>query len=200
MSPSMISARTSSRTLRTLCASIPLRWASPSRRSRPLPPPTPARPGARRDHGSRRFAAAAWHFLGSLSTTAPLSCLDFVFRTHGHCLAVRQRVRRRQERRSRTAHRPESDRLSWQIHASAHHWELGWRGEERRRPGRGWAGTRRGLRRHRQRRIGDGPLRATFQVDDVHSGARIWSQTLAPILEDPKSALLRRNSRGVRHR
>jgi adenylate cyclase len=30
-------------------------------------------------------------------------------------------------------------------------------------------------------------LRATFQVDDVHSGARVWSQTLAPILEDAKS-------------
>jgi adenylate cyclase len=34
---------------------------------------------------------------------------------------------------------------------------------------------------------GDSP-RATFHVDDAHSGARIWSQTLAPILEDPKSA------------
>jgi adenylate cyclase len=29
--------------------------------------------------------------------------------------------------------------------------------------------------------------RATFHVDDAHSGARISSQTLAPILEDPKS-------------
>jgi adenylate cyclase len=29
--------------------------------------------------------------------------------------------------------------------------------------------------------------RATFHVDDAHSGERIWSQTLAPILEDPKS-------------
>jgi adenylate cyclase len=29
--------------------------------------------------------------------------------------------------------------------------------------------------------------RATFHVDDVHSGARIWSQTLTPVLEDPKS-------------
>jgi adenylate cyclase len=29
--------------------------------------------------------------------------------------------------------------------------------------------------------------RATFHVDDVHSGARVWSKTLAPILEDPKS-------------
>jgi len=34
---------------------------------------------------------------------------------------------------------------------------------------------------------GTGALRATFQVNDVQSGARIWSQTLAPILEDPKS-------------
>jgi adenylate cyclase len=29
--------------------------------------------------------------------------------------------------------------------------------------------------------------RATFHVDDVHSSARLWSQTLAPILEDPKA-------------
>ena len=29
--------------------------------------------------------------------------------------------------------------------------------------------------------------RATFRVDDAHSGARVWSQTLAPIIEDPKS-------------
>ena len=29
--------------------------------------------------------------------------------------------------------------------------------------------------------------RATFHVDDAHSGARVWSQTLTPILEDPKS-------------
>src|SRR5271165_2825926 len=30
--------------------------------------------------------------------------------------------------------------------------------------------------------------RAAFHVDDAHSGARVWAQTLAPILEDPKSA------------
>jgi adenylate cyclase len=29
--------------------------------------------------------------------------------------------------------------------------------------------------------------RATFHVEDAHSGTRVWSQTLAPILEDPKS-------------
>jgi TolB-like protein len=29
--------------------------------------------------------------------------------------------------------------------------------------------------------------RATFHVDDAHSGARVWSRTLTPILEDPKS-------------
>jgi adenylate cyclase len=29
--------------------------------------------------------------------------------------------------------------------------------------------------------------RATFHVDDARSGARVWSQTLVPILEDPKS-------------
>ena len=36
--------------------------------------------------------------------------------------------------------------------------------------------------------LGAGALRATFQVNDVRSGARIWSQTLAPVLEDLKSA------------
>ena len=34
---------------------------------------------------------------------------------------------------------------------------------------------------------GTGALRSAFQVNDVQSGARIWSQTLAPVLEDPKS-------------
>jgi class 3 adenylate cyclase/TolB-like protein/tetratricopeptide (TPR) repeat protein len=29
--------------------------------------------------------------------------------------------------------------------------------------------------------------RATFHVDGAHSGERVWSQTLAPLLEDPKS-------------
>jgi TolB-like protein len=47
---------------------------------------------------------------------------------------------------------------------------------------------------------GTGALRATFQVNDVHSGARIWSQTLAPILEDPNPALLGKNLRDVRQR
>ena len=30
-------------------------------------------------------------------------------------------------------------------------------------------------------------LRVTFQVDDVHSGARIWSQTISPVLESVNS-------------
>ena len=30
---------------------------------------------------------------------------------------------------------------------------------------------------------GGDALRVTFQVDDVHSGARIWSQTISPVLE-----------------
>jgi hypothetical protein len=29
--------------------------------------------------------------------------------------------------------------------------------------------------------------RATFHVDDAHSGARVWSQTVTPTIEDPKS-------------
>jgi adenylate cyclase len=29
--------------------------------------------------------------------------------------------------------------------------------------------------------------RATFHVDDAHSGARVWSRTLTPAIEDPKS-------------
>ena len=31
-------------------------------------------------------------------------------------------------------------------------------------------------------------LRVTFQVDDVHSGARIWSQTISPVLESVNTA------------
>ena len=30
---------------------------------------------------------------------------------------------------------------------------------------------------------GGDALRVTFKVDDVHSGARVWSQTISPILE-----------------
>jgi hypothetical protein len=31
-------------------------------------------------------------------------------------------------------------------------------------------------------------LRVTFQVDDVHSGARVWSRTVSPILESINTA------------
>ena len=31
---------------------------------------------------------------------------------------------------------------------------------------------------------GAGDLRVTFRLDDMHSGARVWSQTLSPVLED----------------
>jgi TolB-like protein len=31
--------------------------------------------------------------------------------------------------------------------------------------------------------VGGDALRATFQADDVHSGARLWSRTISPILE-----------------
>ena len=34
---------------------------------------------------------------------------------------------------------------------------------------------------------GGDALRVTFQVDDVHSGARIWSQTISPVLESVNS-------------
>jgi TolB-like protein len=35
---------------------------------------------------------------------------------------------------------------------------------------------------------GGDALRVTFQVDDVHSGARIWSQTISPVLEKVNTA------------
>jgi adenylate cyclase len=35
---------------------------------------------------------------------------------------------------------------------------------------------------------GGDALRVTFQVDDVHSGARLWSRTLSPILESANAA------------
>jgi adenylate cyclase len=35
---------------------------------------------------------------------------------------------------------------------------------------------------------GGDALRATFQADDVHSGARTWSQTISPVLESANSA------------
>ena len=35
---------------------------------------------------------------------------------------------------------------------------------------------------------GGDALRVTFQVDDVHSGARIWSQTISPVLESVNTA------------
>jgi adenylate cyclase len=35
---------------------------------------------------------------------------------------------------------------------------------------------------------GGDALRVTFQVDDVHSGARIWSQTISPVLESTNTA------------
>ena len=35
---------------------------------------------------------------------------------------------------------------------------------------------------------GGDALRVTFQADDVHSGARIWSQTISPVLESSNTA------------
>jgi adenylate cyclase len=35
---------------------------------------------------------------------------------------------------------------------------------------------------------GGDALRVTFQLNDVHSGARLWSQTISPILENPNTA------------
>ena len=44
---------------------------------------------------------------------------------------------------------------------------------------------------------GGDALRVTFQVDDVHSGARIWSHTISPVLEASTPRLLRLKSRGT---
>ena len=35
---------------------------------------------------------------------------------------------------------------------------------------------------------GGDALRVTYQLNDVHSGARLWSRTISPILEKPNSA------------
>jgi adenylate cyclase len=35
---------------------------------------------------------------------------------------------------------------------------------------------------------GGDALRVTFQLNDVHSGARLWSQTISPVLEKPNTA------------
>jgi TolB-like protein len=35
---------------------------------------------------------------------------------------------------------------------------------------------------------GGDALRVTFQLNDVHSGARLWSQTVSPVLEKPNTA------------
>ena len=35
---------------------------------------------------------------------------------------------------------------------------------------------------------GGDTLRVTFQLNDVHSGARLWSQTISPVLENPNTA------------
>ncbi|MGB7976602.1 MAG: adenylate/guanylate cyclase domain-containing protein [Roseiarcus sp.] len=35
---------------------------------------------------------------------------------------------------------------------------------------------------------GGDALHVTFQLDDVHSGARLWSQTISPVLENPNTA------------
>jgi adenylate cyclase len=35
---------------------------------------------------------------------------------------------------------------------------------------------------------GGGALRVTFQFNDAHSGARLWSQTISPVLENPNTA------------
>jgi TolB-like protein len=35
---------------------------------------------------------------------------------------------------------------------------------------------------------GGDALRVTFQLNDVHSGARLWSQTISPVLEKPNAA------------
>ena len=35
---------------------------------------------------------------------------------------------------------------------------------------------------------GGDPLRVTLQLADVHSSARLWSQTISPVLEQPNTA------------
>ena len=47
---------------------------------------------------------------------------------------------------------------------------------------------------------GGDALRVTFQVDDVHSGARIWSQTISPVLESVNTAAAEAEVAGRRGR
>jgi adenylate cyclase len=44
---------------------------------------------------------------------------------------------------------------------------------------------------------GGDPLRVTLQLADVHSGARLWSQTVSPVLEKPNTAAAEAEVAGV---
>ena len=133
-------------------------------------------------------AAAAWHFFGSrLSTTAPLSALASSF---GPTVTVSPFAN--------TSGDTKNDALALRIGQKATdylvkftllHTMGSWGGAAKSAADPIVAGRELGAAYVVTGNVesGTGALRATFQVNDVQSGARIWSQTLAPILEDPKS-------------
>jgi adenylate cyclase len=132
--------------------------------------------------------AAAWHFFGSrLSTTAPLPALASSF---GPMVTVSPFAN--------TSGDSENDALAMRIGQKATDYLVkftllhtigSWGGAARSAADPVVAGRELGAAYVVTGNVesGTGALRATFQVNEAHSGARIWSQTLAPILEDPKS-------------
>jgi adenylate cyclase len=132
-------------------------------------------------------AAAAWHFVGSrLSTIAPSSALASSF---GPTVTVSPFAN--------TSDDTKNDALALRIGQKATdylvkftllHTMGSWGGAAKSAADPIVAGRELGAAYVVTGNVesGTGALGATFQVSDVQSGARIWSQTLAPLFEDPK--------------
>ena len=135
-------------------------------------------------------AAAAWHFLGSLWTTAPLSDSAPLTSSFGPTVAVLPFAN--------ASGNAQNDALALRISQKATDY-LGkytllrtigsWGDAAGSAADPIVAGGKLGAAYVVTGNVESGAdtLRVTFQVDDVRSRARIWSQTLAPILEDAKS-------------
>jgi adenylate cyclase len=135
-------------------------------------------------------AAAAWHFRGSLWTTAPLSDSAPLTSSFGPTVAVLPFAN--------ASGNAQNDALALRISQKATDY-LGkytllrtigsWGDAAGSAADPIVAGGKLGAAYVVTGNVESGTdtLRVTFQVDDVRSHARIWSQTLAPILEDAKS-------------
>ena len=146
-------------------------------------------------------AAAAWHFFGSRSSrTAPLSALASSF---GPTVTVSPFAN--------TSGDTKNDALALRIGQKATDYLVkftllhtigSWGGAARSAADPVVAGRELGAAYVVTGNVesGTGALRATFQVNDAHSGARIWSQTLAPFSKTRSPVLLRKNLRAVRQR